>query len=339
LANIARVERNQGNLSAAKEKVDIAVSLIESLRSSVVSRELRTSYFATVRQTYELSVDILMQLDKEQPTHGHNVKAFEISERARARSLLETLNEAGGDIREGVDLLLLQRERSLELALNGKARRRTQLVANGNSEEAGVVDREIDQLTTEYAEVRSRIRAQSPQYAALTQPQTLGLKTIQSHVLDDDSLLLEYMLGDERSYVWAVARTEVTSYQLPPRVAIEMSAKEVHSSLIANQPLPGETFEQLQSRVAKASEQLPSQIASLSKILLGPVVDKLGTKRLLIVPDGILQYIPFQILNTASGARPLVVDHEIVNEPSASTLALLLTETKTRKAASRSVAV
>jgi len=89
--------------------------------------------------------------------------------------------------------------------------------------------------------------------------------------------------------------------------------------------------------------------------ILGPVSRKLGTKRLLIVSDGVLQYIPFQALtvpsqtnSAAAGANTpvdsgeqvtLLIDHEIVNEPSASALALVLNDTSQRQPAPNSVAI
>jgi CHAT domain-containing protein len=86
--------------------------------------------------------------------------------------------------------------------------------------------------------------------------------------------------------------------------------------------------------------------AGLSRTLLGPVADQLGKKRLLIVADGTLHYVPFGALPdpnslkaSAGGWQPLVVEHEIVNMPSASTLAVLRRELAGRKPAARTVAV
>ena len=81
-------------------------------------------------------------------------------------------------------------------------------------------------------------------------------------MLDDDSLLLEYMLGDERSYVWAVTRTEVAAFELPGRAQIEKEALRFHKLLTANQPLPGESFEQRQDRVREANALISEEAAS-----------------------------------------------------------------------------
>jgi CHAT domain-containing protein len=90
----------------------------------------------------------------------------------------------------------------------------------------------------------------------------------------------------------------------------------------------------------------------LSNLILAPVASKLEKRTLLIVPDGALQYLPFQVLTVPidqqSGVsqegrqaddRVLITDHEIVIEPSASVLALLVVQSKNRKAPSHTVAV
>jgi CHAT domain-containing protein len=356
LYNLARIERDDGALGKARSHIHAALDVIESLRTKVVSQELRTSYFASVHQHYELYVDILMGLHKNSPNEGLEARAFEMSEKARARSLLESLNEARADLRQGVEPLLLQRERNLEQAINARAERRTQLVAAKDNAAAEEVARDLDQLTTEYDAVKAQIKSTSPRYAALTQPQPLSLDQIQQRLLDQDSLLLEYSLGDERSYLWAVTRTEVSSYELPPRSQIEDAAKRFRELLTtANKPVAGESFEQRQARVKDSEADISAAATAFSQMVLGPVLGKLGTKRLLIVPDGVLQYIPFQALmvpatnavSLGQGADPiksgdsvpLIVDHEIVNQPSASALALVLTDTAQRKPAANSIAV
>jgi CHAT domain-containing protein len=108
---------------------------------------------------------------------------------------------------------------------------------------------------------------------------------------------------------------------------------------VDHQLVNGESIDARARREAKASSALPAEIAALSKLLLDPLAGKLNTKRLLIVPDGALQYIPFQVLLDPESHAPLIRNHEIVNQPSASTLALVLAKVGARKPASNVVAV
>jgi len=343
LFNLARHERDEGDLSNAEQKLESAIQIDESIRAQMIGQDLRASYFATIHQIYELYMDVLMLHNKINPNAGFDVRAFAVSERARSRSLLESLQETQVNVSEGVDPSLLEKERSLSDQLNAKADRQLKLHADRNTTDADNVNKEIDALTVEYAAIRDRIRATSPRYADLTLPEPLTLDAVQQHVLDDDSILLEYALGEDRSYVWLITRANVLSFELPPGTEIERAARVLYNQYIAYQPVHGESVEETEIRQKKAAEAIPAATASLSKMVLGPLVGKLQNKRLLIVADGALQYVPFQALNDPDSIpespQPLVAKHEIVNEPSASTLAVLRAEAKGRRTAPNSIAV
>ena len=311
LYNIARVELARGRLDAARAHFESALDLIETLRTKVANQELRTSYVASIYQHYEAYIDLLMQLHRRHPGEGYEVLALEASERARARTFLETLSETKADIRRGVDPALLERERDLQQRLNLKAEQQVQLLSGKHTPgEASAIDEEINRAVAEYNEVRAQIRNVSPRYAALTQARTLSLAEIQQQVLDDDTILLEFSLGAERSYLWAVTKHGITSHELPGRATIEAAARSLYKSLTAPQPLPGESVETLRARLRASESQLPTHAAALSRMLLGGVAPQLGSKRLLIVPSEALQYIPFQVLPKpdAADAKPDAAD-------------------------------
>ena len=362
LFNIAYVERERGDLTEALNKAEEGIAILESRRGTISSQEFRSAYFATVQNHYEFYIDLLMHLHKQKPSAGYDGKALEASERARARSLLEMLAESNADIREGVDVTLLARERALQQQLNAKARQQTQLLAGQHTQaQEDAIAKDVETLTNEFQSVESQIRQTSPRYAALTQPQPLTLKEIQTKVLATDTLLLEYALGTERSYLWAVTPTSITGYELPRREEIETVARQVYILLtnpkewsgteVSNQRNLGLPGEKPQTGPQQSlSLTGPDAATRLSQMVLARVEAQLAEKRLLIVADGTLQYIPFGVLphtqssnSTSPGAKknyqPLIFDHEIVSLPSASTLTVLRQEVKDRKAAERTLAV
>jgi tetratricopeptide (TPR) repeat protein len=354
LNGIAHVERNRGNLNEARLKIEEALKLVESIRAGVVSKDLRASYFASAQDHYDFYIDLLMRLRQQDPSQGYESAALLAAERARARSLLELLAEAQADIRQGVDPDLLSRERSLRQRINAKAEIALQLKSNKQTEQrAAALDKEIDALMTDFQQVQAEIRQKSPRYATLTQPQPLDLAKIQAQALDSETLLLEYALGDERSYLWAVTPDSITSYRLPPRAEIEAAAWKVYELLTARQPRVGETNLQLLARVKAAEAEYPTQASALSRLLLGPAASQLGRKRLLIVAPGALEYLPFGALpapainnqttgreqQTPSHDQPLMAEHEIVSLPSASALSVIRGEIAGRQLAANTVAV
>lgn len=346
LVGLAKVQGSAGDLVAARKNVEKALTLIEEVRSSAGSQQLRASYFASRREPYELYIDLLMKQHVQSPQAGYDAQALAASERGRARSLLELLNEAQVDIRKGVNPQLIDSERNLAQLLNAKAQRQIRLLAQKNvQEQLNEVNKELRQLEDEYQAVRTAIRNSSPGYAALTQPEPLKLQEIQAQ-LDPNTLLLEYSLGKERSYLWLVSQSALRSYELPDQQQIEKHAREVYSLLTSRSaPVSGETASQKQKRIAAADARLPAASAELSRLILGPVAGELQGKRLVIVADGALQYIPFAALPAPSKIdandqyRALILDHEMISLPSASTLAVQRKNLLQRKPAANAVAV
>jgi len=336
LLGIARVEQKRGNLTQARQLTEQAIDLIESLRTNIVSQELRASYFAKRQEFFETYIDVLMQMHKQNPAAAFDAVALAISERARARSLLELLKESRADIRQGVDSSLLERERSLQQRLNAKAAAQVGLLNRKHTpEQADSIAKEIAAITAEYEEVQAQIRARSPRYAALTQPQPLSLTEIQQQALDEDTLLLEYALGEKRSYLWLVSQRSIDSYELPPRAEVEAATRRVYELLTARP-----------KRGTPPDPRLIALARTLSRMLLGPVAPQLTGKRLVVVAPGALSYLPFAALTApedkkrpAGDYEPLIAKHEVVSIPSASVLSIIRRETAGRQRATKSVAV
>ena len=344
LAELARVEHARGNYGTAHQRAESALAAFESVRLAVASPALRASFFASVRDIQELDIEILMRLHVEHPEEGFGAAALFASERGRARSLLELLHESSAEIRRGVDTALLERERELERSIARKAEQQSR---SGKQTEAEAIAaaKELDALATELEQVQSRIRETSPQYAALTHPVPLKLSEIQTKVLDDDTVLLEYALGSEKSFLWAVSTTSMEVFELRPRGEIESAVRRLYDPLMArNQKPAGETPAARARRIRQADQAYLSAAATATRMLLDPVASRIEGKRLLIVGEGVLQYLPFAALpepgtGEQGKAPPLIANHEIITAPSASVMAVLRQETVGRKQAEKALLV
>jgi CHAT domain-containing protein/predicted negative regulator of RcsB-dependent stress response len=347
LHNIARVARDTGDLVEARNQGEALLGMIENLRTKVINQDFRASYFASAHQHYELYTDILMRLHRQNPTAGYAAAALEISERARARVLLDLLNEAGIDIRQGVDSDLLQQEHELQQSLNSKAELQVRLASGRPTEEQrATVKKEIAKLTTQYEEVRARIRATSPQYATLTQPHTLKLSEIQN-LLDENTLLLEYLLGDEKSYLWVITPNSLATFELPARSTLEQEAGRLYELLVSLNQFSGQqTLKQRRLYQEGIQKGFSETAARLSEMLLAPAAAQLKAKRLIIVADGALLYVPFAALPAPADPQemndirqPLVITHEIVNLPSISIIGAIRKETQRCCSGSKTLAI
>ncbi|MFN0112101.1 MAG: CHAT domain-containing protein [Blastocatellia bacterium] len=336
---LAQLYFSAERFAEARQNVEVAMQLHESVRANLINWELRAAYQASRYDYYEFYVDVLMRRHNQSKSPEFVAEAFLASERNRARSLLELLTEARADLRLGVPTELLAREASLQQQLNQKllALRNAERNARQAPQNTNELNGQINVLTIDLRQVRDQIRQANPRLAALTETRPLGLVEIQRE-LGSDTILLEYSLSDARSYLWAVAKDSIKVFELPDRKTINNQASKVHQLLNDQQPKKaGEAIADWQKRISDSQRQLPSAIAKLSQTVIGPVVPLLGKKRLLIVADGVLQYVPFGALSVSS--QPLVVEHEIVNLPSASTIAILRRETNDRQPAPKKLLV
>src|SRR2546422_3031403 len=115
---LARVEMERGRLDEARRHIEASLEIIESLRGRNSSLELRSTYLALAQDHYQLYIELLMRLHRGDPAAGHAAAALQVSERERARSLLDALAEAQIDLRKGVDAQLIAEERRLQRKLN-----------------------------------------------------------------------------------------------------------------------------------------------------------------------------------------------------------------------------
>ena len=372
---LAYVEMERGRLDEARRHIEVALKITESLRGLNSSLQLRSTYLAATQDHHQLYIEILMRLHRGDPAAGHDSAALQVSERGRVRSLLDALAEAQIDLRSGVDAQLVAEERRLQRKLNDHSAMQIRLLTrNHTPEQAAALEAKVKETIELLEETRAKIKRSNPGYATLTQTQLGSVERIQRDLLDDNTLLLEYALGEQRSYLFLVSPSSLETFTLPPAAVIESKARRVYNLLSARAANSrGETQQQRQARVATADAELPHEAAELSRMILAPAAARLGEKRLLIVTQGALQLIPFAALpepeaegpgdgatgglgdrNTErEGVRrpvapsprrpaaptPLLVKHEIVNLPSASTLAALRRETAKRPPAPKTIAL
>lgn len=328
LTALAELERDQGRLTAALTHVRQAVDMIEGLRARVTQPERRARFLATERRRpYELRVSLLMALHERAPHAGHDRAALEAAEAARARTLVDLLDVRGFDPAQRIDPDLAARRAGLLDDITGLDSLRRDLLGAAGPRRAtrARIESGLRTWREELAAVEASLRQHDPAYADLARPRALDLPAIQG-LLDDDTLLLEYALGEPRSFLWAISRTGFSGYALPGRTRLEALTRAA--------------LEDLRQREEPPDADEPRRLARLGELLLGPAAALLTKPRLVIVPDGALHYLPFAALPRPAGAAVpagvrgddtcagpeatspwLVCSHELVSLPSVAALA------------------
>jgi len=316
---LGRLEMKSGNYDVAESYLRESIEATENMRRMSTTRDLTAAFSATVHDRYERYIQCLMR----NPDSSRVALAFETSESERARSLSELLRASNTDLLSNIDPELATKERSLRQLLRAKGDERVGLLANKSGAEQKnqleKLDAELERLDAEYKNVLATISKGYPAYEQITQPHSWDLRRIQEEVIgDNDTVLLEYFLGPEKSYVWAVTRTGITSHELPSREVISMKVQNL-SNLLKEQPEP------------ETKDKLDQTAQELAQMILWPIAAELNKKRIIVAADDALNYIPFQVLPVApNNPEPLVVQHDIINDPSASILGELRKEAAAR---------
>jgi CHAT domain-containing protein/tetratricopeptide (TPR) repeat protein len=319
LAGMADLLQQKGEHTLALEQYRIAVDALEGQMAKLGGGEAERSGFRAQHEViYERYVDILIQ-------QGNVEEAFSVAERSRARTLVELLTEGKIHVRQHVKASLLDQEQVLQRQFASLSDQRLRLLTEPHTDgQLEPINTRIESVLKQFADLESQVRESSPEYAALTQPQVTTTKDVQEKLLDSDTILLEYSLGEMRSYLWSISSNSVSVRKLAGRAQIEDLARRTYRNI--SEPAAGTSRN--------------SDSVALAELILGPVAAQLGNKRLLIVADGALNYIPFAAL-PLPGGKPeiLVTRHEVVNLPSASVLMTLRQSSKGRPVPPHSLAV
>ncbi len=303
---LARLALRAGRLAEAERRIESALARIEALGAALDRADLRASLLASRQEHFDFFVDLLAERHRREPSAGYDGRAFALHERAEARGLRELM--AAG--RQNLDPAGAARLRSLARRINS-GHRSVLRRADAGSLVPNEAEQALDDLLHEY---RSVSGSALPSGEPILPPQVLDLGAVQERLLDEETLLLEFHLGAERSILWAATRSIRRLVLLPSRETIERAASRV------DRLLPESRFETREVAARQA-------VAGLSRMILAPVADLLGSRRLVVVASGGLGRVPFSALphprDQALDPAPLLVDHEVVQLPSVAVLMAL----------------
>jgi CHAT domain-containing protein/tetratricopeptide (TPR) repeat protein len=304
---LADLAMHSGNFHQALDHLESAAENVESLRSRIPTADLKADFGRENAKLYEDLLYVLAQLDHREPGKGWDRQAFNYAERGRARAFLDLLAESRAQITKGLPAGQLRQRNELEAALSRAMTALIERESDANRRAAALAERQLADWIT-------AIRVTNPQYEALRYPRPSNAAQAGTLSAALGATILEYALGDRESYLWAVTPAGVRCFRLPPRAAVEHAVTD-YRKLIAHRP-QGAQFD---------AWQAPAE--ALYNMLVKPAEEYLAPQRpLVIVPDGILHYLPFETLRAVGpDARPQCLIERFATSyvPSVSVLAEL----------------
>jgi len=298
LVGLARAQRSDGKLEDAAASIEAALKILEASRGNLASRELQVTYFAMHRNWYELAVELCMELDHADPTKGYAVRAFSYTERARARSLLDTLNSSGYSSKipapESVREAYARNQKSVA--------EQQELLSHSSQPASNEAAEKLQRLYREQEGLESQIQSADGRLGSLLGNQTVEVSQLQRELFEEHSVLLSYWIGANQSYRWLVTSNTVSVATLPRRsqlddvmLPLERMLRSRHPKLVSGEDMPAYA-----ARQQLYEDQLQQSLGRAGSILLSGIPK--GTRSIFVVGDGSLLSAPFAALRIPDGA-------------------------------------
>ena len=315
-AGLARALERQGRLENAASAIDDALKIVETSRGRLSSRELQVSYFSMRRSWYELAVDICMKLDREHPANGYAQLAFSYTERARARSLLDTLDASG----YSVTLPVAESVREAYARNQREAVAQQALLANNDGRKRAEITEKLQQLYRQQEGLESQMRSGDDKFASLLESRTATVEQVQRNLLDQQSAVLSYWIGAVHSYRWLITPDGVRVDILPARSELERVILPLEQMLQNRRagPATGGDVGDYLARQAAYEARLQRGLKRVGSMLLSDLPESAVT--VFVAGDGCLRSLPFAALRVPDGSATeyALRKYNIFLEPSAS---------------------
>lgn len=302
-----------GELQKAVEYYQNSIEEIDNIRSRIYIDSFKAGFARDKLYVHETLIGHLYSLGKKGISRDNNEKIFSIMEKAKARAFLESIGNSHFNIMEKLSPEIKEREKELSNRISSILHSLSNYELNEREREEK--NKDYDQAENEYMLLISRIRTEIPEVASMISPEPCHLDIIQNELLDNNSALIEYFLGEQKSYIFFISKKCIEIFLLPSRQQIQKSIKGYIKEI--SDPPRGKY------RGILAGKRLYREFFSPVAKILPESVD-----HLIIVPDGVLYYLPFESLivdseDQSCTAQYLVEKYKISYAPSSSSLLFL----------------
>ena len=287
-----------------------AIAAMEAVRERLSSEFLLIGFSRNRQAPYHDVIGLLAELYRDEPSIGLLQQIFNFMERAKARAFRSRIESSGMDLAYPQDMLVKERLTRLEQHITDIHR---QLSKPGIDDgERAILNIELQHDEEDYYHLVSALKPDHREDRKMVQDEVCVLQDIQRILEGEEAALLEYFLGEERSYLLLLTPRTAELFILSARAEIERSLRG-YLKMMSESAIDGRAGYPASERIAK--ELAPFEWAGI----LGEI------RSLVIIPDGILHYLPFETLRICDDGewRYLIGRYAVSYCPSASSLSAL----------------
>jgi CHAT domain-containing protein/Tfp pilus assembly protein PilF len=294
--------KKQGKLTEARFYYLNSINIIESLRSKLSMEEDKASFLGSDKRlnAYHNLIDLLINLNREKGNQQYLAQAFNFMERAKSRAFLDSIESSNLEKEIPADLKLINQEKEI---MSDMSKLYTRLIAPDLPEdERTTILQEVKSLEDKLDNIKRQIRSQNPAYANLTYPEIITYEQASKEFVKSKTAVFTFVVGEDSAYGFALTGQGLKVYPIPARSDLRLRVIN-HRKAISD----------TDNREFQSGRELYD-------LLLKPGMVE-GIKSLIIIPDDILNLLPFETLLT--GSQPddwLIKNYTVYYAPSLSSL-------------------
>ncbi|MEM7368147.1 MAG: CHAT domain-containing tetratricopeptide repeat protein [Bacteroidota bacterium] len=281
-------------LEQALQSVLLGNQIADTLRSTYRYRDSQASLSASIKELFETGIQACIRLFDQTQDSSYLESALQISEKSKYLLLLDARNASRARQFAGIPDSLLQKEKELEVSITYYEKK---LYASQQQETQTQLPIDIEQtlffLKEERNHLLKKLEEDYPTYYRLKYPSdNLSLAQLQTTILQPEQCLLEYFSGKDSLYLFLVTQSNISIHvsaiqQDTLHLLIDSLRNSIYGYHIV--PYPDEQI------YKRSSREFVRYAYRLYQVLIRPVKPLL-TERVILVPDGILGYVPFAAL-------------------------------------------
>lgn len=289
LYKLFQQSNNSKDLKAALATYEVAHQLIQRARQDILSRGSKHQLAGEVLPVYEGAIQAAIELNRITKETSYLEKAFLFAESNKALLLLESLNENIAKNYGGIPdtLLVKEKEMRLDIVFYEKLINQEKAKTEGDEEKIENWESQRFNLRQKYNDLVKVLEKEYPRYHEIKyQSRIASVQDIQKQVIGTKDAFLEYFVGDQYIYLFQITKEDLKVFDLTVDATFLEDIQNYLSTI--NYPYRDEVGVQ---KFVNASSLIYEKY--LAPGLLGLSKD---IKRLIIIPDDALGYIPFEAL-------------------------------------------
>lgn len=330
---LSEIAYQEADYLLAADWADKAILKLNQVRCRYLSSGTKQVHLSHHYHIFEHAIKVYLKLAELCPTDGYDQLAFSFAEKAKSNLLLESFKNVQAKSFAGIPDDLLQQEYDLGIELSYYEQKRFQESrrAQANDSLLTQYNDQIFQLRQDRESLIRQFESAYPDYYRLKYDVGVATVTDMQQQLEPGQTLIEYFIGNENIYVFLISSQEYRIEKIPKNSSLQTLIQDLRQGLTSYHQ-SGQKSEALYDQ---SNDLYVERAHELYQLLIQPLGSL--SQELIIVPDGVLGYLPFEILLKEKPEKPhhfnshlyLIKDHTIAYNFSA-TLWQLMRQKKYR---------